>query len=83
MKTKAALGVGKPPRNPPAIAATPMREPAPLDGPATKREASHFLRVCMKTIDRLIARKQLPKKKLGRATRIPWTALHRLAVTDA
>lgn len=81
MKSKPMKAVGKMLQNSAASVAAPVR--VPLDGLATKREAAVFLHVCLKTVDRLIKRKVLPKTKIGRASRIPWTALHRLAGTDA
>ena len=41
----------------------------------TKNEAALMLRVCPRTIDNLIAAKELPTRKIGRRVLIPRTAL--------
>ncbi len=45
----------------------------------SKRDAAIALGVSIRTVENLIARKHLPKRKLGRRTLIPFSALERFA----
>ncbi|MGH9508973.1 MAG: helix-turn-helix domain-containing protein [Terriglobales bacterium] len=48
----------------------------------SKREAAHLLSVSSRTIDYLIARQQLPIRRIGRRTLIPKRALELFARRD-
>ena len=41
----------------------------------SKKEASVLLGVCPRTIDNFVARKELPARKIGRRTLIPYSAV--------
>ncbi|HUZ47712.1 MAG TPA: helix-turn-helix domain-containing protein [Terriglobia bacterium] len=47
-----------------------------------KRECARALGVCVRTIENLIATKQLPARKVGRRTLIPYRALIEFARHD-
>jgi excisionase family DNA binding protein len=48
----------------------------------SKRSASEALGVSVRTIENFIASKELPARKLGRRTLIPFDALRRFAARD-
>ena len=48
----------------------------------SKVEAARMLGVSLRTVDRLIALKQLPVRRLGRRVLIPRNGLHTLLRTD-
>ena len=48
----------------------------------SKVEAAHMLGVSLRTIDRLIALKELPVRRLGRRVLIPRNSLHNLLRSD-
>lgn len=50
---------------------------------ATREEAAQTLRVSVRTVDRLIANKELPAVKRGRSVRIPVSALTAPEPVDA
>ncbi|MGH9683025.1 MAG: helix-turn-helix domain-containing protein [Candidatus Acidiferrales bacterium] len=56
------------------------RMPEPLT--LNKAEAAKVLRVSIRTIDRLIALKQLPVRRLGRRVLIPRNSLQTFLKTD-
>lgn len=41
----------------------------------SKKEAAALLGVCQRTIDNFIGRKELPARKIGRRTLIPYSAV--------
>jgi excisionase family DNA binding protein len=47
-----------------------------------KTEAAKLLGVCTRTIDNLVARKELPCRRIGRRTLIPYSALLAFARHD-
>ena len=47
-----------------------------------KRDAAHALGVCVRTLENLIAGKNLPARKIGRRTLIPYRALLEFARRD-
>lgn len=47
------------------------------------REAADLLGVCPRTIQNLIAAKELPSRKIGRRRLVPFAALQALARRDA
>lgn len=48
----------------------------------SKQEAAHMLGVSLRTIDRLIALKELPVRRLGRRVLIPRTSLESFLRSD-
>lgn len=48
----------------------------------SKKEAASALSLCVRTIDNLIARKELPCRRIGRRTLIPYSALVAFARRD-
>lgn len=48
----------------------------------SKREAASLLAVCVRTIDNLISQKQLPCRRIGRRTLIPFAAIQQFAKRD-
>jgi excisionase family DNA binding protein len=48
----------------------------------SKKESAVVLSVCPRTIDNLIAAKQLPTRRIGRRVLIPYSALVRFAQRD-
>lgn len=48
----------------------------------SKAEAAEMLGVSLRTVDRLIALKELPVRRLGRRVLIPRNGLHNLLRTD-
>jgi excisionase family DNA binding protein len=47
-----------------------------------KRETARALGVCVRTVENLIATKELPARKIGRRTLIPYRALQDFARRD-
>jgi excisionase family DNA binding protein len=48
----------------------------------SKRDAAALLSLCLRSIDNLIARKQLPCRRIGKRVLIPYTALVAFARRD-
>jgi excisionase family DNA binding protein len=48
----------------------------------SKKEAAALLGVCARTIDNFVARKELPCRRIGRRTLIPFAALQQFAKRD-
>lgn len=48
----------------------------------SKKEAASLLGVCPRTIDNFVARKELPCRRIGRRTLIPFAALQQFAKRD-
>ncbi len=48
----------------------------------SKREAASLLGICARTVENLIARKELPCRRIGRRTLIPFAALQQFAKRD-
>ena len=63
-------------------AATSVTERAAEALAMSKVEAARMLGVSLRTVDRLIALKQLPVRRLGRRVLIPRNGLHTLLRTD-
>ena len=49
----------------------------------SKRDGAQALGACVRTIERLIAKRKLPAKRIGRRTLIPVDALRKFAQPDA
>lgn len=47
-----------------------------------KKEAAALLGVCTRTVENLVARKELPCRRIGRRTLIPFAALVQFAKRD-
>ena len=58
----------------------PNHRPEPVA--VSKAEAAEMLGVSVRTVDRLIALKELPVRRLGRRVLIPRNGLHNLLRTD-
>jgi excisionase family DNA binding protein len=58
----------------------PHSEQAPIL--VSKIEAAKLLGICLRTVDSLIANKQIPCRKIGRRTLIPFSALLAFARRD-
>jgi excisionase family DNA binding protein len=63
-------------------AETSVLERVPEALALSKLEAARMLGVSLRTVDRLIALKQLPVRRLGRRVLIPWHSLQGLLRTD-
>ncbi len=48
----------------------------------SKQEAARLLRICLRTLDYYIARKEMPLRKLGKRSLIPRAALEQFARKD-
>lgn len=48
----------------------------------SKREAAALLGICLRSVDNLIAAKQLPSRRIGRRVLIPYNALAAFARRD-
>jgi len=48
----------------------------------SKRDAAALLSLCVRTVDNLIATKELPTRRVGRRVLIPYTALVQFARRD-
>jgi excisionase family DNA binding protein len=48
----------------------------------SKKQAAALLGVCSRTIDNFVARKELPCRRIGRRTLIPFAALQQFAKRD-
>ncbi len=61
-----------------------MQQSQPLHTPllVSKREAATLLGVCPRTIDNFIGRKELPCRRIGRRTLIPYSSLVAFARRD-
>lgn len=71
------------------IQPTQHRNPGTIDGTTafrplllTKQQAARMLAVSVRTVENLLAKKQLPFRKLGKRTLIPYAAVAQLARRD-
>jgi len=47
-----------------------------------KRECARALGVCVRTVENLIHSKELPSRKIGRRTLVPWAAVQQFVRRD-
>jgi excisionase family DNA binding protein len=67
-------------RKPKGVSMQSQQTPTPLL--VSKKEASVLLGVCPRTIDNFVARKELPCRRIGRRTLIPYKSLLLFAKRD-
>ncbi len=64
------------------IEKTPIKPAAKREGLARVEEAARYLAIGRTTIYELLDSGALPSVKIGKARRIPWTALEKLASAE-